>query len=516
VSFWQNPHLAENLDPDNPDDIFFYCAGAELTDPPGTTEPIRPTRDGFMTLINCLDIGNDRKRSQITFEYTAMGELNFTEVSANDPFSDPYGWCVGMRSVGKNQRLRSQYCDPYDMTQVWRILPFDNTWRPDAAWYNINGLDGGLCVETTSSNLTEFVTEMQLERCTYDDQEARQRQTWIWCYEETTCDDEDSTPPNFELTIACEDTEIQDKRCTSATFTQSTSFSDGAGAVPPGIYEEMNECPNDPVRNMRWGRSQVYKVDKSGQDENLVVDFESTCDDDGDDSDTWMRVFTEESDGEWDCQYIDTTACIDRRTTMKAVVDNNNERNYLVVVSADGSDDDDAEYDIELSCSVSNYVLIQLRGDDEQFNLCIGVNNAVNGANLILRTCTENDSRLEWELDGDRLLRLRADNDLCAGVSNQNNNQPVELFECDSAIEDRLWRYDSRNDFEISLSSASRCMTTENGSNPLSGDQITISACDGNFDQAWNYGRLNPFPSPTPNSDDEYCDADQLLLNVDR
>lgn len=510
-----NPHLAENLDPDNPDDIFFYCAGAELTDPPGTTEPIRPTRDGFMTLINCLDIGNDRKRSQITFEYTAMGELNFTEVSANDPFSDPYGWCVGMRSVGKNQRLRSQYCDLYDMTQVWRILPFDNTWRPDAAWYNINGLDGGLCVETTSSNLTEFVTEMQLERCTYDDQEARQRQTWIWCYEETTCDDEDSTPPNFELTIACEDTEIQDKRCTSATFTQSTSFSDGAGAVPSGIYEEMNECPNDPVRNMRWGRSQVYRVDKSGQDENLVVDFESTCDDDGDDSDTWMRVFTEESDGEWDCQYIDTTACIDRRTTMRAVVDNNNERNYLVVVSADGSDDDDAEYDIELSCSVSNYVLIQLRGDDEQFNLCIGVNNAVNGANLILRTCTENDSRLEWELDRDRLLRLRADNDLCAGVSNLNNNQPVQLFECDSAIDNQLWRYDSRNDFEISLSSASRCMTTENGSNPLAGDQITISACDGNFDQAWNYGRLNPFPSPTPNSDDEYCDADQLLLNVD-
>ena len=85
VSFWQNPHLSENLDPDNPDDIFFYCAGAELTDPPGTTEPIRPTRDGFMTLINCQDINNERKRSQITFEYTAMGELNFTDVSSNDP-----------------------------------------------------------------------------------------------------------------------------------------------------------------------------------------------------------------------------------------------------------------------------------------------------------------------------------------------------------------------------------------------------------------------------------------------
>ena len=515
VSFWQNPHLSENLDPDNPDDIFFYCAGAELTDPPGTTEPIRPTRDGFMTLINCRDINNERKRSQITFEYTAMGELNFTEVSSNDPYSDPYGWCVGMRSVGKNQRLRSQYCDLYDMTQVWRILPFDNTWRPDAAWYNINGLDGGLCVETTSSNLTEFVTEMQLERCTYDDQEARQRQTWIRCYEETTCDDEDSTPPNFELTIACEETDIQDKQCTSAQIEQSTAFSDGAGAVPSNVYEEMNDCPDDPVRNMRWGRSQVYKVRPSGQND-LVVEFDSQCDDDGNDSDTWMRVFTEESDGEWDCQYIDTTDCIDKRNTMRAVVDNNNERDYLVVVSADGSDDDDADYTIDLSCSVSNYVLLQLRGDDEQFNLCIGVTNAVNGANLILRTCEDNDSRLLWELDDDRLLRLQEDSDLCAGVSNRNNNQVVELFECDSEIDNRLWRYDSRGDFEISLSSASVCMTTEDGSNPRTGDAITITSCDGNFDQAWNYGRLNPFPSPTPNSDDEYCGADPLLLNVDR
>jgi hypothetical protein len=359
---------------------------------------------------------------------------------------------------------------------------------------------------------------MQLERCTYDDQEARQRQTWIWCYEETTCDDDDSTPPNFELTIDCQETEIQDKRCTSAKIEQSTAFSDDAGAVPSGIYEEMNDCPDDPVRNMRWGRSQVYKVSPSGQDENLVVEFDSTCDDDGDDSDTWMRVFTAESDGEWDCQYIDTTVCIDRRNTMRAVVDNNKERDYLIVVSADGSDNDDAEYTIDLSCSVSNYVLIQLRGDDEQFNLCIGVTNAVNGANLILRTCSENDSRLQWELDDDRLLRLGADNDLCAGVSNRNNNQVVELFECNSTIDNRLWRYDSRNDFEISLSSANVCMTTENGSNPLSGDKITITACDGNFDQAWNYGRLNPFPSPTPNFDDEYCRsiADPLLLNVDR
>ena len=125
---------------------------------------------------------------------------------------------------------------------------------------------------------------------------------------------------------------------------------------------------------------------------------------------------------------------------------------------------------------------------------------------------------MQWELDGDRLLRLRAGNNLCAGVNNRNNNQPVRLFECDGDddIENRKWRYDSRRDFEFSVSSSNSCMTTENGSNPRSGDRITITSCDGNFDQAWNYGRLNPFPSPTPNTDDEYCDADDLLLNVDR
>jgi len=469
-----------------------------------------------MTLINCEDIDNDRTRSQITFEYTAMGELNFTEVSANDPFSDPYGWCVGMRSVGKNQKLRSQYCDLYDMTQVWRILPFDNTWRPDAAWYNINGLDGGLCVEATSSNLTEFVTEMQLERCTYDDQAARQRQTWIWCYEETTCDKEDSTPPNFELKTKCVDTTIQSKQCASAEFTQSTADSNGAGAVPEGIYRELNECPDDPVRGMRWGRSQVYRVKASGANENLVVDFKSTCDDDGDDGDTYMRVFTEESDREWDCQYIDATVCIDRRRTMRAVVDNNKEQDYLVVVSADGSDGDSADYTIELSCSASNFVLIQFRGDNEQFNFCLGVSNAVEGENLTLRSCDEDDNRMLWELDENRLLRLQAGNNLCAGVSKTNNNEVVELFECDDAIENQRWRYDTRQDFEFSVSSTNICMTTEDGSNPLVGDSVTITSCDGNFDQAWNYGRLNPFPSPTPNTDDEYCDTEDLLLNVDR
>ena len=474
-----------------------------------------------MSLINCEDIDNDRTRSQIQFEYTAMGELNFTEVSKNDPFSDPFGWCVGMRSVGKNQRLRSQYCDLFDMTQVWRILPYDNTWRPDAAWYNINGLDGGLCVETTSSNLTEYVTEMQLERCTYDDQAARQRQTWIWCYEETTCDEEDSTPPNFELKIACEVADDNDLNCDndSNERTQSTASADGAGAVPIDIYSEMNSCPNDPVRGMRWGRSQVYRVSKIGADENLIVDFESFCDDNGGDSDTWMRIFTEESDQEWDCQYIDTTVCIDQRNKMRAIVDNNGERQYLVVVTADGSDKDDADFTIKLDCSASSFVLVQFRGDNEQFNFCLGVDTAVSGENLILKPCKETDNRMQWELGSDRLLRLRAGNNLCAGVNNRNNNQPVRLIECDDDddnVEDRKWRYDSRGDFEFSVSSSNSCMTTENGSNPRDGDRITITSCDGNFDQAWNYGRLNPFPSPTPNTDDEYCDADDLLLNVDR
>ena len=201
---------------------------------------------------------------------------------------------------------------------------------------------------------------------------------------------------------------------------------------------------------------------------------------------------------------------------MKAVVDNNNERDYLVVVTADGSDKDDADFTVDVSCSASNFVLIQFRGDNQQFNFCLGVNSANNGENLVLRSCDETDNRMLWELDDDRLLRLRAGNNLCAGVTNRNNNQVVELFECDSNNENRRWRYDSRGDFEFSISGTSNCMTTEDGSNPQTGDSITLTSCDGNFDQAWNYGRLIPFPSPTPSSDDEHCDSEDLLLNVDR
>lgn len=328
-----------------------------------------------------------------------------------------------------------------------------------------------------------------------------------------------STPSTrFELRTACEITEIhQVKQCTSTAFIHSTALLDGAGVVDYYIYTEMSGCPEDPVRDMRWGRSQVYRVRVSGEDESLVVDFESTCEDYGKESETYMRVFAEEPNGSWHCQYIDTTACIDRRRTMKAVVDNNNERDYLVVVTADGSDLDDAAYTINFSCSPSNYVLLQFRGDAMQFNFCLGVFNAINGENLVLRSCDETDNRMLWELNDDRLLRLRAGNDLCAGVTNRNNNQVVELFECDANNENQRWRYDNKGDFEFSIPGTDNCMTTEDPSIPQTGDAITLTSCGGNFGQAWNYGRLNSLPSPTPHADDEYCnERENLLLDVDR
>ena len=129
--------------------------------------------------------------------------------------------------------------------------------------------------------------------------------------------------------------------------------------------------------------------------------------------------------------------------------------------------------------------LIRFRGNGET-DLCIAVNNAVNGANLILKVCDMEDSRMLWALHDDRQLRLRADYSLCAGVSNRNNNQVVELFGCNRGTENQRWHYNLRGDSEFSLS-GSICMTTEDGSSPRQGDAITISSCDGNLDQAWGH-----------------------------
>jgi len=503
-----NPHLqAGEGEPE------FYCAGAALTDPPGTDSPVRPTRNAPMTLIDCENLNSERERSQITFEYTAEGELNFTDVSENDPFTEPWGWCVGLKNVNKNQLLRSQYCDKADITQVWRILPWDNTWRPDAAWWNING--GGICVEASSSNLTQYETQIQLERCTYDDQAARQRQTWVWCYEETTCKDEDSTPPNFSLTIECDIANTQRLTCSSSTIIESTATSDGAGAVQESIYDEINNCPDDPVRNQRWGRSQVYLVSDVPENENLIVDFDSNCDDDGNDANNFMRVYTKQSDGEYDCEFLDNTRCEDDRQTMSAVVDPS-DRDYLIVVTADGSDGNDANYNLDVSCSTSHYVLIQFRGNNDNTNFCIGVDNSNSGQDVELKRCDPDDNNMLWELDDDRLLRLRANDGRCMGVANTNNNQVVELVNCNPDRDNQRWRYDSQGDNEFSVvSNNNRCITTEDGADPSNGDRITITNCDGNSDQRWNYGFVNPLLPSTSSSSDEYCFSDENIINVE-
>ena len=119
--------------------------------------------------------------------------------------------------------------------------------------------------------------------------------------------------------------------------------------------------------------------------------------------------------------------------------------------------------------------LIRFRGNGDETDLCLAVNNAVNGANLILKTCDMADSLMLWALHDESQLRLRADYSLCAGVSNRNNNQVVELFECDPSIINQGWHYDIRGDSDISLLGY-MCMTTENGSSPRPGDSITISS----------------------------------------
>ena len=121
---------------------------------------------------------------------------------------------------------------------------------------------------------------------------------------------------------------------------------------------------------------------------------------------------------------------------------------------------------------------------------CLGVNT---GENVVLRECNMADDRMLWDLSDDGFLILRARSDrldpsgLCAGATNRNNNQVVELFECDPSLENRRWRFNASGGFDFSLSDSNVCMTTEDGNDLELGDAITITQCDGNIDQRWDY-----------------------------
>jgi hypothetical protein len=259
----------------------------------------------------------------------------------------------------------------------------------------------------------------------------------------------------------------------------------------------------------------VYVV--SDVPENLIVDFDSNCDD-GNDANHFMRVYTRQSDGEFDCEFLDNTRCEDGGQTMSASIDPS-DRDYLIVVSADGTDRNDANYNLDVSCSTSHFVLIQFMGNNDNTAntiFCLGVDNTNAGQDLELKPCNPDDNNMLWELDDDRLLRLRANDGRCMGVSNTNNNQVVELFNCDPGRDNQRWRYDSQGADEFSVvSNNDRCITTEDGADPTNGDRITVTTCDGNSDQRWNYGFINPLLSPTSSSSDEYCYSDEDIFNVE-
>ena len=131
--------------------------------------------------------------------------------------------------------------------------------------------------------------------------------------------------------------------------------------------------------------------------------------------------------------------------------------------------------------------LVRFRGNS---SFCVGVNNPLPGENLILRECNMMDDHMLWYLYDDGLLRLRARSDrldpLCAGATNRNNNRPVEIFSCEPSP-NLMWRFNASGNFDFRLSDSSVCITTEDVSDPKSGDAITITQCDGNIDQRWDY-----------------------------
>jgi len=517
-----SPGLPWNAPSPSPDDTQYYCAGAALQDPPPPNlYGVRPFRGQPLTLLDCQDaLSTERRQSQILFRYGndgGEGVLKFNLISDLDIFADPRGWCVSLDRVRKNEELTADYCDITSIEQVWRVLSSDNTWRPEYAWYDING--DGLCVETKTT-VPSIGVEMHLRPCTYGDEMARQRQSWVWCYQDTQCDTTLSTPPDFTIEVDCPTTDVDSNslRC-DATFLGNLNTADdgGGGAVPPGVYDRLDECRNDPVDNKRFGSSLVYRVTNNDSDQYLSIDLTSSCRDDGDDADTYVRVYEEQSNGDWDCEYWSSTYCVDGYRAVSTTVDPH-QRDFLIIVSADGTDRDQTDFDLELGCDddEDEYEQIRLRQDPD---LCFGVSRASADTPIELFSCDDDTDLLLWTLDNNRLSRLRGFN-LCAQIDGAyQDGTGLLLQSCNRNRANQKWRYDRFNDNEISSEGDSRfCLTYDTGrDSPREGHSVEIDSCSGDNRQEWLFARSTSNPSPSPptaSPSDLYC-FDDVTRNVE-
>ena len=165
----------------------------------------------------------------------------------------------------------------------------------------------------------------------------------------------------------------------------------------------------------------------------------------------------------------------------------------IITLSCDGGSDQEWEQvDPSGGGSGDGYELIRLRGTS---NRCLGVDGTSTGMQVEVFECDSGNNNRLWRLDSNNRLRLAANTDRCAtrDSSSSSSSNLVRIESCSNSDDNQDWEYNVNSDYEFRSGGSTRlCFQYDSTS---VGTSITARTCDGGSDQEFDfsfYEEINP------------------------
>jgi len=166
----------------------------------------------------------------------------------------------------------------------------------------------------------------------------------------------------------------------------------------------------------------------------------------------------------------------------------------IITISCDGGSDQEWEQVNPASNPDpgEGYEPISLRGTS---NRCLGVDGTSTGMQVQIFECDSGNNNRLWRLDSNNRLRLAANTDRCVtrDSSSSSSNNRIRIESCSNSDDNQDWEYNLNQDYEF-RSGGSTTLCFQYDSNSI-GTLITARTCDGGSNQEFDfsfYEEINP------------------------
>ena len=164
----------------------------------------------------------------------------------------------------------------------------------------------------------------------------------------------------------------------------------------------------------------------------------------------------------------------------------------IITLSCDGASNQEWEQVEANGGGSDGYELIRLRGTS---NRCLGVDGTSTGTEVEVVECDSGNNNRLWSLDSNNRLRLAANTNRCArrDSSSSSSSNFITIETCSNSDSNQDWEYNTNQDYEFqSGGSTTLCFQYDSTS---IGTSITARTCDGGSDQEFDfsfYEEINP------------------------